>query len=76
MNEDFPLDMIVNQLKTYDETEVCDLLKISSEDLCRRFEDRIKARRKYLEKELEVFPDGEDHEDKDYDHGYQELNFD
>lgn len=76
MSTDYPLDILVNALKTYDETEVCDLLQITSEDLLRRFEDRVKIRRKFLERELEVFPDSDaiDNE-KDYDHGYQELDF-
>ena len=74
---DYPLDLIVNALKTYDETELCDLLQITSEDLLRRFEDRVKTRRKFLERELEVFPDGDSPDnEKEYDHGYQELNFD
>lgn len=77
MNTDYPLDLIVNALKTYDETEVCDLLRITTEDLLRKFEDRVKIRRKFLAQELEVFPDSDtlDNE-KDYDYGYQELNFD
>ena len=75
--QDRPLDILVNQLKTYDETEVCDLLRITTEDLIRRFPDRITTRRKFLENELEIFPQGDtSDEDKEYDYGYQELNFD
>lgn len=74
---DYPLDLIVNALKTYDETEVCDLLQITAEDLVRRFEDRVKARRKFLQRELEVFPDNESTDnEKETDYGFQELNFD
>jgi hypothetical protein len=74
---DYPLDLIVNQLKTYDETELCDLLHITSEDLLRRFEDKVRQRRKYLEKELEIFPDSDTPDnEREYEHGYQELNFD
>ena len=73
---DRPLDLVINQLKTYDETEVCDLLHITSEDLCHKFKDRIAARRKYLETELEMYPNGDKpDEDKDYDNGFQELDF-
>lgn len=73
---DYPLDLIINQLKTYDETELCDMLHITSEDILRRFEDKVRQRRKYLEKELEVFPDSDSlDDDKEIDHGYQELNF-
>jgi len=73
---DYPLDLIINQLKTYDETELCDMLHITSEDLLRRFEDKVRQRRKFLEKELEVFPDSDSLDnEKETDYGYQELNF-
>lgn len=73
---DKPLDLLINQLKTYDEVEVCDLLHISSEELCYRFKDRIAARRKFLETELEMYPDGDKPDDnKEYDNGFQELDF-
>jgi len=72
---DRPLDLIINQLKTYDETEVCDLLGITTEDLIRKFPERIAAKKTRLEQELELFPTGED-TDEDPDYGFQELNFD
>jgi len=50
---DRPLDLIINQLKTYDETEVCDLLGITTEDLIRKFPERIAAKKTKLEQELE-----------------------
>lgn len=71
---DRPLDLIINQLKTYDETEVCDLLGITTEDLIRKFPERIAAKKTKLEQELELFPTGEDTDD-DTDYGFQELNF-
>ena len=76
MSADYPLDLIVNALKNYDETEICDLLQITSEDLIRHFEHRIKSRRKFLERELEAFPDSDSIDnEKEYDNGYQELDF-
>lgn len=73
---DKPLDLIINQLKTYDETEICDLLQITSEDLLTRFRHKILARREFLESELEIFPtQGEVPDEKEYEHGYQELDF-
>jgi hypothetical protein len=72
--KDRPLDLIINQLKTYDETEVCDLLGITTEDLIRKFPERIAAKKTRLEQELELFPTGEDPDD-DTDYGFQELDF-
>lgn len=75
MKSDLPLDQIIDQLKTYDEVEICDILKITSEDLLRKFQDRIVARRKFLEQELEIYSIGDSSDDKEFEHGYQELNF-
>lgn len=76
MKSDLPLDQIIDQLKTYDEVEICDILKITSEDLLRKFQDRIVARRKFLEQELEIYSIGDSSDDKEYEQGFQELNFD
>jgi len=71
---DRPLDHILNQLKIYDELEICDLLGITSEDLINKFFDRIVRKRKYLERELEIFETGDDN-DPEIPEGFQELNF-
>ena len=75
MKDDLPLDLIINQLKTYDEVEICDMLRISSEDLIRRFSDRITVRRKFLEQELEIYSTGDLPDEKEHNQDYKELNF-
>jgi hypothetical protein len=77
-----PLDVIINKLKQYDETQVCDLLGITSEDLIVRFKARILEKRTHLCSELEIFIGEFNEEDEDirelYDDpdDFQELDFD
>jgi len=48
------LDALKEWLLTVDETQLCELLDITAEDLVNRFEDIIIARRRLIEKEMEV----------------------
>ena len=48
------LDLLKEWLKTIDETQLCELLDISTEEIIDRFSDLIYQRRKYLEKEMEI----------------------
>lgn len=50
-----PLDLLKQYLQTLDEIMLCELLDISSEDLIEAFEHKIKTRREYLEKEIELY---------------------
>ncbi len=49
-----PFDILLERLKQYDEVLLCELLDISAEDLVDRFMDRIKSRRSFITKELEL----------------------
>ncbi len=69
-----PFDILLERLKQYDEVLLCELLDISSEDLVDMFMDRVRKRRSFITKELELMnPDdlegddlGEDeYEDED-----------
>jgi hypothetical protein len=50
----YPLDLLKEYLKTLDEVQLCELLDIAAEDLVDRFADKIRDRRAYLTKELEL----------------------
>ena len=54
------LDQLKEWLKTIDETQLCELLDISSEDIIDRFEDLIQKRRKYVEKEMEILSEDDE----------------
>lgn len=55
----YPIDKLLNYLRTVDEVQILELLDLSTEDILERFRDRIISRRKYLEKEVEVIYDEE-----------------
>lgn len=55
----FPLDLLKEYLKTLDEVMLCELLDISAEDLVDMFEAKIRERRTYLTKELELIQEVE-----------------
>jgi len=50
----FPLDYLLNYLKTLDEVSLCELLEISTEDLLKAFHSRIIERQEQLEEEVEM----------------------
>ncbi len=49
-----PFAILLEMLKQYDEVQLCELMDVSSEDLVDTFVERIKQRRKYISKELEL----------------------
>jgi hypothetical protein len=49
-----PFDILLERLKQYDEVQICELLDISSEELVDGFVTRIRERRSYITKELEL----------------------
>ena len=51
----YPLDKLLEYLRTVDEVQILELLNISTEEILERFRDRIVKRRIFLEKELELF---------------------
>lgn len=55
----YPIDKLLNYLRTVDEVQILELLDLSTEDILERFRDRVISRRKYLEKEVEVIYDEE-----------------
>ena len=65
----YPLDLLLEYLKQLDETQLCELLEVSSEDIIEAFRDRIIDKRKFLEQEIEVFStvEDEDYSEKDYE---------
>lgn len=66
-----PLDILLERLKQYDEVQLCELLDISSEELVEMFLERVKKRRYYITKELELM----DPADAEADDGEEELDF-
>lgn len=50
----YPLDLLLNYLKTLDEVSLCELLDITSEDLIKVFKERILERQELLEEEVEM----------------------
>ena len=60
------LDLLKEWLKTLDETQLCELLDVASEDIIERFSDLIYKRRKYIEKEMEIL-DSSEEEELDFD---------
>lgn len=66
----YPLDLLIEWLKKLDEVQILELLDISTEELLESFADRVKQRRRYLEKEMEVLDPsegGDDLDDEDYE---------
>lgn len=55
----YPIDKLINYLKTVDEVQILELLDLSTEDIISRFHDRIVERRSYLVKEVEIFDEAE-----------------
>jgi hypothetical protein len=61
------LDKLEEALLRVDEVQILELLDLKTKDILERFEDVVLARRAYLNKEMEFFPDEE--------HEMVELNF-
>jgi hypothetical protein len=62
----YPLDLLKEYLKTLDEVQLCELLDIAAEDLVDRFADKIRERRSYLTKELELINEVTDARAEDF----------
>jgi hypothetical protein len=56
------LDVLKQYLLQIDEVQILELLDLSTEDLINAFEEKIVARREYLEREMEVYIDEENQE--------------
>jgi hypothetical protein len=61
-----PFDILLERLKQYDEVQICELLDVSAEELVDSFVARIRERRAYISKELELI-DPADGEADDFD---------
>lgn len=57
------MKLLLEQLKSYDEVTILELLEISTEDLLERFKDKVYAKRVYLSREIEVLEEDEEGED-------------
>jgi hypothetical protein len=70
----YPMDLLKQYLKQVEETQLLELLDISSEELVEMFEQKIKERRAYLEKEVELIQEIEVSQAEDYtdDEGLQQ----
>lgn len=66
------LSILIERLKEYDEIQICELLDVSSEELVEAFAARIKERRAYITKELEL----NDPEEPEGDEGDNEGGWD
>jgi len=63
-----PFDILLERLKQYDEVQLCELLDISAEDLVDGFVAKIKERRAYITKEIELIdPEDIGADDLDFD---------
>jgi hypothetical protein len=51
------LDLLTELLKKYDEVTILELLDISTEELLIMFKERVIAKRRFLEQELEALPE-------------------
>jgi hypothetical protein len=49
-----PFDILLERLKQYDEVQILELLDLASEDLIELCVERIRQRRAYITKELEL----------------------
>lgn len=61
-----PLDLLIEYLKQVEETQLLELLNINSEEILERFRDKIKDRRGFLEKEMELVQSIEASQAEDY----------
>jgi hypothetical protein len=61
-----PLDILKQYLLQVEETQLLELLDLKSEDLVERFADRIKERRAYLAKEVELMQEIDQSQAEDY----------
>lgn len=61
-----PLNELLDHLQLVDEVQILELLNIKTEEILERFEDKVRERRAYLEKELEILSDTEEDEDAEY----------
>jgi hypothetical protein len=62
------LDVLKQYLRQVDEVQLLELLDISTEDLLNAFEEKVIARRKYLEKEVEILPMTDEDHEANFDH--------
>jgi hypothetical protein len=67
------IDILFERLKQFDEVTILELLDLTTEDILRKFKDRVIARREQLYGEIEIYDinDPEVDETNDYDDGYQ-----
>ena len=60
-----PLNELIDHLQSVDEVQILELLDIKTKEILERFEDKIRERRSYLQKELEILTDDDEGEDLD-----------
>lgn len=58
-----PLNELLDHLASVDEVQMLELLDIKTTEILERFEDKVRERRRYLEKELELLTEEEGEED-------------
>lgn len=61
-----PLDLLIEYLKQIDEVQLLELLDIKADEILERFRDKIKDRRSFLEKEMELVQAIEASQAEDY----------
>ena len=69
-----PLDYLVERLRMYDVTELCDLLGIDSDALIQKFMTVIISKRSYLASELELLTVEDDDEEPEDLSGFSCIN--
>lgn len=67
------MDVLREKLKQFDEITLLELLDISSEEILERFSAKVKAKKDYLMRELEIMNiDSEELEEEDTWDGFQQ----
>lgn len=71
-----PLDLLIEYLKQVDEVQLLELLDIKSDEILDRFRDRVKERRGFLEKEMELVQAIEASQAEDYTDEFGDREYD
>lgn len=67
------MDILMEQLRHYDEVQLLEMLDITSEELLQAFGNKVWDRKDYIEREIEFIPLNDDDEEivEDFTDGFQ-----
>lgn len=63
----YPMDRLLEYLRSIDEVALLDLLGLTTEDILDRFKDIVYNKRHILEKEVELLPNEDDSDGEEYE---------